>query len=526
LIKKTLLIERDPHQTRVAVLENDRLAEVALERHRNRGLVGNLYKGRVTRVLPGMQAAFVDLGLERDAFLYVSDAVVDDETAIEGRPESGSRLALEEDEVTEEDAETVGGEAAGDAAAGDGADAAVRPSIVDLLRQGQEIVVQVRKDALSGKGARVSAHVTLPSRYLVLLPGSSHLGISRRIQDEAERERLRAILAEHKPPGAGLIARTEAEGKSRDDLEADVAFLRGLWASIERRAASARAPSLLHGDLGLALRAARDLYGADFDALWVDGEDLYEEVVEFLASGQPELVARVKLDARETGLFERFGVNKEIEAALESKVWLRSGGYLVINPTEALVAIDVNTGKYVGRDSLEETIFRTNMEAAREVVRQIRIRDLGGIIVIDLIDMETAAHREAVFAQLEAELERDRSRTRVLNISEFGLVELTRKRSRSDLLSQLAQSCPYCHGSGRVKSTSTVCLDVRREVLLHRRRSPRGGGLLVRAHPEVVAALEGEERAVLDELESRLGGKVLLRGDPQLHHEQFDVLEL
>ena len=511
MIKKTLLIERDPHQTRVAVLENDRLAEVVLERHRQRGLVGNLYKGRVTRVLPGMQAAFVDCGLERDAFLYVSDAVSDDEATMDGRLDRDAVAPGVQDDDDDGDHEEV---------------AASRPSIVDLLKQGQEIVVQVRKDQLAGKGARVSAHITLPSRYLVFLPGSAHLGISRRIQDETERARLRAILAERKPPAAGLIARTEAEGRPSEDLAADATFLESLWSGIERRATVARAPSLLHGDLGLALRAVRDLFGADFDALWVDGEELYEEVVEFLAHTQPELVARVRLDARETGLFQRFGVNQEIAAALESKVWLRSGGYLVINPTEALVAIDVNTGKYVGRDSLEETIFRTNMEAVREIVRQIRIRDLGGIIVIDLIDMEEPAHREAVFALLEAELERDRSRTRVLNISEFGLVELTRKRSRSDLLTQLAQSCPYCRGSGRVKSTGTVCLDVRREVLEHRGRSPRGGGLLVRAHPEVVAALEGDERAVLDELETRIGAKVLLRGDSQLHHEQFDVLDL
>jgi ribonuclease G len=512
LIKKTLLIERDPHQTRVAVLENDRLAEVVLERHRQRGLVGNLYKGRVTRVLPGMQAAFVDCGLERDAFLYVSDAVVDDDGAMEGRSErDGSNGDAEGDDDNDNDHH--------DEAAGP-------PSIVDLLKQGQEIVVQVRKDPLASKGARVSAHVTLPSRYLVLLPGSAHLGISRRIQDEAERARLRGILVERKPPSAGLIARTEAEGRPAEDLAADAAYLESLWSGIERRAVSARAPSLLHGDLGLALRAVRDLFGADFDALWVDGEELYEEVVEFLAHLQPELVARVQLDARDTGLFQRFGVNQEIAAALESKVWLRSGGYLVINPTEALVAIDVNTGKFVGRDSLEETIFRTNLEAVREIVRQIRIRDLGGIIVIDLIDMEEPAHRESVFALLESELERDRSRTRVLNISEFGLVELTRKRSRSDLLTQLAQSCPYCRGSGRLKSTGTVCLDLRREVLEHRRRSPRGGGLLVRAHPEVVAALETEERAILAELENRLGAKVLLRGDSQLHHEQFDILDL
>ena len=503
-VKKTLLIERDPHQTRVAVLENDRLAELALERHRQRGLVGNLYKGRVTRVLPGMQAAFVDLGLERDAFLYVSDALVEDDGTT-------ASVALEELDSEGDDE--------------DGNDTE-RPSIVDLLKQGQEIVVQVRKDPLAGKGARVSAHITLPSHYVVLLPASAHLGISRRIQEENERARMRQILVQTKPASSGLIARTEAEGATFEDVAADVSYLESVWAGIERRAAAARAPSLLHGDLSLAMRACRDIFGADFDAMWVDGEELYEEVVEFLAHNQPELVSRVRLDAQETGLFQRFGVNKEIASALESKVWLRSGGYLVINPTEALVAIDVNTGKFVGRDSLEETIYRTNLEAVREIVRQIRIRDLGGIIVIDLIDMEEPAHRDAVFALLEAELERDRSRTRVLNISEFGLVELTRKRSRSDLLTQLASSCPYCGGSGRVKSIGTICLDLRREVLEHRRRAPRGGGHLVRAHPEVVEALEGEERAVLQELETRLGAKVLLRSDSQLHHEQFDLLDL
>jgi ribonuclease G len=506
-MKKTLLIERDPHQTRVAVLEDDRLAELELERHRHRGLVGNLYKGRVTRVLPGMQAAFIDLGLERDAFLYVSDAAIDDDVGLDGRAER----------------ETIGRDARDDDAE-EGA-AETRTSIVDLLKTGQEIVVQVRKDALSAKGARVSAHVTLPSRYLVLLPGSSHLGISRRIQEEAERARLRELLTALKPPGAGLIARTEAEGRSREDLAADVDFLTTLWESVERRAAAARAPSLLHGDHGLALRAVRDVFGGDFESLWVDSEELYEEVVEFLAPSQSELVGRVRLHERENGLFERFGIDKEIAAALEGKVWLRSGGYLVIHPTEALVAIDVNTGKFVGRDSLEETIFRTNLEAVREIVRQIRIRDLGGIIVLDLIDMETPEHREAVFAALVSELEKDRARSRVLDISEFGLVELTRKRSRSDLMTQLGQPCPYCRGSGRVKSTGTVCLELRREVLKHRRRSPRGG-IMLRANPEVVAALEGEERAVLEDLESRLGGKVLLRGDAQLHHEQFDVLEL
>ena len=501
-----MLIERDPHQTRIAVLENDRLAELTLERHRSRGMVGNLYRGRVTRVLPGMQAAFVDLGLERDAFLYVSDAVADEEFDGRGERDGGGPLQ----EVDER---------------GDEPEDAPSRSIDQVLKAGQEVLVQVRKDSIAGKGARVSAHVTLPSRYLVLLPSSSHLGISRRIEDEAERERLRQLLAELQPPGAGLIARTEAEGRSREDLESDVAFLVAQWTAIERRAAAARPPALVHGDLGLALRAVRDVFAGDFQALLVDSEEVYEEIVEFLAPTQPELVSRVELDVRDTGLFERFGVDKEIAAALESKVWLRSGGYLVINPTEALVAIDVNTGKYVGRDSLEDTIFRTNLEAVREIVRQIRIRDLGGIIVIDLIDMESPAHREAVFAELEAELMRDRSRTRVLNISEFGLVELTRKRSRSDLVTQLGQPCPYCHGSGRVKSTSTVCLEVRRQVLRHRRPSQRGG-LMVRAHPQGVAALEGEERAILDELEASIGGRVLLRGDPQLHHEQFDVLDL
>ena len=491
-------MERDPHQTRIAVLEDDRLAEIFLESHRHRGLVGSVFLGRVIRVLPGMQAAFVDLGLSRDAFLYVSDAAVgEDDTAVE----SGEALETGDLRV---DAE---------------------PSIEDLLRVGQEILVQVRKDSIANKGARVSAQITLPSRYAVLVPRSKQLGISRRIEDEAERERLLALLEELKPEDAGLIARTEAEGRGREELAQDITLLLSSWEEISARAESNAAPCLVHGDVSLISRAVRDLFNQDYSALWADSEEAYEEIAELLARTQPELLGTVRLDDHELGLFERFGVDKEIEAALESKVWLRSGGYLVINPTEALVAIDVNTGRFVGKDSLEDTIFRTNLEAVREIVRQIRLRDLGGILVLDLIDMEEEAHRVEVFEFLEEELKKDRSRTRVLNISEFGLVELTRKRSRSNLRSLLTRACPHCKGSGTIRSVRTVCLDLRREVLKRPRLAP-DTELLLRVHPEVADALHGGERAILEELEGLLEGRVLVRGDPELHHEHFDVFEL
>jgi ribonuclease G len=495
-----MLIESDPHQTRIAVLEDDRLTEIFVERHRHRGLVGNVYKGRVTRVLPGMQAAFVDVGLERDAFLYVSDVAGDVEVMEE--------LEIEEPR-NHDDPPAHHGPAA---------------SIDELLKPGQEIIVQVVKDPLPNKGARISTHVTLPGRYLVLLPTVRHFGVSRRIEDEAERERLLGVLGQLNTNG-GLIVRTVGEGKGPEEFDSDLAYLSRLWDKIRQRAGKVSAPTLLHQDLDLALRVVRDLLRQDFSVLWVDGEETYERIVEFLDQVQSSLVGKVKLFRQGSTLFEQFGIEDQIEAALKSKVWLRSGGYIVINPTEALVAIDVNTGRFVGQSNLEDTVLQTNLEAVQEIVRQIRLRDLGGIIVIDLIDMVEMDHRAEVFASLESELKKDRAKTKMLNISEFGLVEITRKRSRANLERLLTQPCPYCSGRGRIKSLTTICLNLRKELLNQRGRAGQTE-LLLRVHPEVARALQQEERAILDELQRSLGVHILLQSDPELHHERFNVVEV
>jgi ribonuclease G len=502
-----MLIESDPHQTRIAVLEDDRLTEIFVERHRHRGLVGNVYKGRVTRVLPGMQAAFVDVGLERDAFLYVSDVASD----VEG---------IEEMEIEEPRSPRHHDEPSPASHPAHHA----QPSIDDLLKPGQEIIVQVVKDPLPNKGARISTHVTLPGRYLVLLPTVRHFGVSRRIEDEAERERLVAVLGQLATNG-GLIVRTVGEGKGAEEFDTDLAYLSRLWEKIRQRSGKVSAPTLLHQDLDLALRVVRDLLRQDYSVLWVDGEETYERIVEFLDQVQPGLVAKVKLFRQGSTLFEQFGIEEQIEAALKSKVWLKSGGYIVINPTEALVAIDVNTGRFVGQSNLEDTVLQTNLEAVQEIVRQIRLRDLGGIIVIDLIDMVEQAHREEVFASLESEIRKDRAKTKVLNISEFGLVEITRKRSRANLERLLTQPCPYCGGRGRIKSLTTICLNLRKE-LLHLRGRTGQSELLLRVHPEVARALQQEERAILEELQRSLAVNILLQSDPELHHERFDVVEV
>ena len=503
-----MLVESDPHQTRIAVLEDDRLTEIFVERHRHRGIVGNVYKGRVTRVLPGMQAAFVDVGLERDAFLYVSDVVEDAEP---------------EEDMEADDGDVGGGSDAAGVAALSAQEG--EPSIADLLKAGQEIIVQVVKDPLPNKGARITTHVTLPGRYLVLLPTVRHLGVSRRIEDEGERLRLLAVLESLDDASGGLIVRTVGEGKGRDEFATDLEYLEGLWARIRDRAAKMGAPTLLHRDLDLALRVVRDQMSSAISVLMVDGEETYQRIVEFLDQVQPGLVGRVKLYRQDANLFEQFGIEEQIEAALKSKVWLKSGGYIVINPTEALVAIDVNTGRFVGRINLEDTVLKTNLEAVREIVRQIRLRDLGGIIVIDLIDMIDQEHKDEVFGLLEAELGRDRAKTKVLSISEFGLVEITRKRSRSNLERLLTQPCPYCSGRGRIKAISTICLNLRKE-LLARPRPLADSELLLRVHPEVAGALQREEREILEEVERTLGTQVVLQADPEFHHERFDVSEV
>ncbi len=516
---RKMLIESDPHQVRIAVLEDDRLTETFVERHGRQGAVGNVYKGRVSRVLPGMQAAFVDIGLERDAFLYVSDVVPADLTAL---AETGRLLRSVAELLPEGDRDAPDEQAELEPQGAQGAEEA---SIEDLLQRGQEIMVQVTKDALSNKGARVTTNITLPNRYVVLLPTVDHLGVSRRIEDETERERLKTVLEELSGGQDGLIVRTAGEGLVAEQLAPDLLYLRGVWARITSAAAKVGAPTLIHQDLDLALRIVRDFFNEEYSVLWVDSPELFERVVEFLGHVQPNLAGRVKLDQRGSGLFERFKIEQEIEAALKSKVWLKSGGYLVINQTEALVAIDVNTGRYVGQHSLEDTVRKTNLEAVREIVRQIRLRDLSGIIIIDLIDMNEESNRNEVFLALARELEKDRAKTKLLNISEFGLVELTRKRSHANLERILTTRCPYCHGSGRIKNITSICLNVRRAALSLMNDRTGERDLLLRVHPEVAGALQGSERAIVEELES-MGIRLLLQSDSELHHERFDMTDV
>jgi len=488
-----LLVESDAHQTRVAVLEDGRPSEIYLEHHRDRGVVGNVYQGRVSRILPGMQAAFVDIGLKRDAFLYAGDV-----------RDTLANL----DELSEADPQT-----------GEFPPQDVRP-IDELLRPGQELIVQTVKAPLPNKGARITTEITLPGRYVVLLPTVPSLGVSRRIREPEERQRLRDVLEGLTADGWGLIVRTAGEGKGADEFRGDISYLTKLWEAIEERARRSSAPSLLHQDHDLALRVVRDRLGEEFDQVLIDEEHTYDRVLEFAREVEPDLAQRIELAEERGRLFEHFGVESEIEAALRNRVWLESGGYIVINQTEALVAIDVNTGRFVGKTSLEETVVATNLEAVKEIVRQIRLRDLSGIIVIDFIDMTVPENRDGVFDALQDELTKDRAKNQVLPPSEFGLVELTRKRSRSNLQGLLTRPCPHCDGKGRVLATSTICLRLKREMLRQRDRY-QGRGVVVRAHPEICDALRTEFREVVRELEEALGARLELEADPDLHHERF-----
>lgn len=497
-MSREIVINSTQHESRIAVLDEGQVAELWVERTRQKTIVGNIYKGRVTKVLPGMQSAFVDLGIGRDAFLYVSDVA---EAVEEYEQEGHDELHFD--------------------------DTAPRPetSIGDLLREGQEILVQVAKDSIGGKGARITTHITLPGRFLVYMPTVGHVGVSRRIENEEERLRLKELLEELRDGPGGFIVRTAGEGKSAEEFRADRRYLLELWEQIRRKGEKVSAPAAVHHDLDLILRTIRDVLSIEFKTVWVDAVDQYERIVEFLDQIQPNLVQKVKLYRRDEPIFDAFGIENEIEKALKSKVWLKSGGYIVINQTEALVAIDVNTGKYVGKKNLEETVFRTNLEAIREIVRQVRLRDLGGIIVLDFIDMEDLENRSAIFEALEQEIKKDRSKTKILQISEFGLVEMTRKRVRQSLERSLTQACPYCSGTGRVKSNLTIMLEMWR-YLMKANDLHEGQEIIVRVNPEIYATILAENMKIFEEIERTHGIHLVFKPDDNLHHEQFDLLNV
>jgi len=492
-MSSVLFLSVNPFETRVALREKSRLVSYRAERHRMSSVVGNLYKGRVTRVLPGMQAAFVDVGLSRDGFLYVREAggILDDFTDI---------FLLDDDAGPSEILNT---------------------DIGDLLRQGQEILVQVVKDPIGTKGARLTTHITLPGRFLVYMPTVIQLGVSRRITDDEERARLKTVIEQF--GDGGWIVRTAGEGQGGVELEVDRRYLLQLWNQIQAGADRTNAPYLVHHELSPVLRAVRDTFTSVVQEAWIDDEEAFEEILDFLEKRDPTLVPRFKLFRKSTDLMSAFGLDRELEKALRPKVWLKSGGYLVVNQTEALVAIDINTGKYVGTKSLEETVFTLNLEAVPEIVRQLRLRDLGGIVVIDFIDMEEPAHRLELYQALETELESDSARTQLLPMSDIGLIQLTRKRTRPSLDRTLSRECPYCHGSGRIKALATICLEIRRE-LLEAVTTELSDQVSLVVHPEVSHYLQGPFRELLRELEEVHHVQVILRENPLQHQEQFEII--
>jgi Rne/Rng family ribonuclease len=581
---KEMIISSTAHETRVAILEDDQVVEVFIEREQSRGVVGNVYKGRVSKVLPGMQSAFVDLGLERDAFLYVSDVInpaealleADDEDAggerqggedtaalpipaladepidhiVADAPEGGDALeaeaaldltapavvaaTLESDPLPAE----APADAPDPAARQQGRDrrqrdrqAAPAARIEDLLKEGQEVVAQVVKEPLGTKGARITSHVSLPGRFLVYMPTVDHIGISRKIESREERRRLRGIVQKFREEGGlpgGVIIRTAAANRPEEDIVADLTYFQQVWSDVQRRRETERTPAVLFREESLVTKLLRDLLTDQFQSIRIDDPTEYQRVLTFVQRVMPSMVGRVKLFTKDYPIFEEYGVQNEIDKALRSKVWLKSGGYIVINQTEALVAIDVNTGRYVGKKSsgrLEDTIVKTNLEAAREIVRQIRLRDLGGIIVLDFIDMEEKKNRQKVAQSVEQELRRDRAPSKAVQVSDFGLIIITRKRVKSSLERQLTEPCPYCSGIGTIKASATICYDILSEVKKVRHELD-GYSLVIRVNPEIARTLRDENRSVLKELEATVGRRVTIRPDEQLHHEQFDLMAI
>ncbi len=496
-MRTSLVLNCTPHEVRVALLEDGKVAEIYVERREDQSLVGNIYKGRVIRVLPGMQAAFVDIGLERAAFLYVADVV--DPT---GRHSSHNATVSEARH-----------------------DLAQR-TIQSLLHEGQEVMVQVAKAPIGTKGARVTSQVSIAGRHLVFMPTVEHIGISRRIADEEERRRLKEILEALVPHGGGFVARTAAEGRTPDELRADLEFLRQVYNDILTRTESNPAPATLYEDLDLSLRSARDLVTPELDEIVVDTEAEHDRLVRFMRRFMPRYTDKVRRHEREEAVFDAYGVEIELNRALGRKVWLKSGGYLIIDQTEALTAIDVNTGRYVGKRNLEETIVRTNLEAVGEIVHQLRLRNIGGMVIIDFIDMEQEGNRDKVYSALSEALQADRAKTNILKISDLGLVEMTRKRVRESLLRALSEPCFYCDGAGFLKSRVSVAHEIYR-ALLREAAYMEAGAVRISVHPRVAAALRESERGMMAELEERLGRELVIesREDFHLEHYEFGMPE-
>ncbi len=490
-------------ETRVAVLDNGVVTDLYVDRAKRKDFVGNIYKGKVVKVLPGMQAAFVDIGLERAAFLHVSDLSMD--------TEPGDTLVdSEEDdkgpEVPRPRRQTT------------------RP-IEQLLQEGQELMVQISKGPIGTKGPRVTTYVSLPGRSLVFMPNVEHIGVSRRIPKDEERARLKEIMKRLRRPGYGYIVRTVSEGVKEDDLRSDVEFLNVLWQDALKKREELPAPSLLHSDLTLTFRVVRDLFSRKVERLLIDSKEEYEAVKDFVHRVLPEQTNRIHFYDKEESLFDHLGIEMEISRALNRKVWLKSGGHIVVDHTEAMTVIDVNTGRFVGKRDQEETILRNNLEAVKEIAYQIKLRGIGGIIIVDFIDMEREKNREKVYQALVDAMAGDKARTRISRVSDLGLVEISRERVREDLLRTMSEPCHYCEGRGYTKSPTTVAYEVFREIRRIGRLSDEQK-IVVCAHPGVAGLLQDEEHQGIEDLEREYGVKIIVKADLTLHLEQYDIVVL
>ncbi|KPW87453.1 RNAse G [Pseudomonas congelans] len=485
-MSEEILINITPMESRVAVVENGVLQEVHVERTQRRGIVGNIYKGKVVRVLPGMQAAFIDIGLDRAAFIHASEISMREGPSVE--------------------------------------------SIASLVHDGQSLVVQVTKDPIGSKGARLTTQLSIPSRYLVYMPRTAHVGISLKIEDEAERERLKKVVSdcvalEGIKESGGFILRTAAEGAGADEILMDIRYLRRLWDQIGEQIKTVSPPTVIYEDLGLALRTLRDLVSPRIEKIRIDSRETFQKTTQFVAELMPEIADRLEHYPGERPIFDLYGVEDEIQKALERKVPLKSGGYLVVDPAEAMSTIDVNTGAFVGHRNLEETIFKTNLEAATAIARQLRLRNLGGIIIIDFIDMEDGEHQRQVLRTLEKQLERDHAKTNIIGITELGLVQMTRKRTRESLEQVLCEPCHCCAGRGKLKTPETICYEIFREIL-REARAYQAVGYRVLANQRVVDRLLDEESGNVAELESFIGRTIRFQVETMYSQEQYDVVLL
>lgn len=489
-----IIINVTPEQTRVALLDNnDQLSELSIERKKDASLVGNVYKGKVVKILPGMQSAFVDIGLEKAAFLHAADVL------------SGFDYSIFGEDIEES--------------------VPINLPIEDLLQEGEEVFVQVSKDSIGTKGARVTSYITLPGRYLVLMPGVEHIGVSRKILDEEERARLKELVGVLRPKNFGFIIRTASEGCTEDELKKDIEYLMLLWNNIEKKKDKIHSPHLLYSDLGLTLRSGRDLLGHDIDKLIIDSREEYKKLFDFVNTYFPKLISKIELYEGLEPIFDAYGIELEIPKALGKRIWLKSGGYIIIDQTEALTSIDVNTGKFVGKASLEDTIFKTNIEAVKEIAYQIRLRNLGGIIIIDFIDMEKEENRKKLFSVFQEAMSNDRAKCTILEVSELGLIQMTRKRVRESLERILCEPCQYCDGKGYIKSPTTVCY----EIFMELRRiglTQKNCKIMISANPQVADLIYDDEREGIETIERENGFKIIVKADKNFHQEYYEVVTL